>query len=46
MVHDDFEPIERMSVGMRVYWTLVTALSAVCLYLIVVCATPRGPVGY
>ena len=37
---------EGMSMGMRIYWALVSALSAVSLYLAVVCALPRGPAGY
>jgi hypothetical protein len=37
---------ERMSMGLRAFWATVSAASAVLLYLAIVCALPRGPVGY
>ena len=37
---------ERMSVGLRAFWTTVSAASAVLLYLAIICALPRGLVGY
>ena len=40
--HDD----EHMSLGQRAFWTAVSAFSVVLLYLTVICALPRGPVGY
>lgn len=43
---DEFERDERMTVGQRAFWAFVTTLSAVLLYLTVVCALPRGPIGY
>ncbi|MCE3284000.1 MAG: hypothetical protein K0R70_256 [Steroidobacteraceae bacterium] len=43
--HDD-ERDEGTSVGMRIYWALVSALSAVSLYLTVVYALPRGAAGF
>lgn len=48
MVGDGFDRDDdgRMSLGQRAFWTAVSAVSAVLLYLCVVCALPRGPVGY
>ena len=43
---DEFERDERMTVGQRAFWAFVTTLSGVLLYLTVVCALPRGPIGY
>lgn len=43
---DEFERDEHMTVGQRAFWALVTTLSGVLLYLTVVCALPRGPIGY
>ena len=37
---------ERMSMGLRAFWTTVYAASAVLLYLAIIGALPRGPVGY
>ena len=37
---------EHMTLGQRAFWTLVSASSAIMLYLCIVCAMPRGPAGY
>jgi hypothetical protein len=41
-----FDREERMSLGLRAFWAVVTTLSGVLLYLAIVCALPRGPIGY
>lgn len=46
MDSDGLERDEHMSLGQRAFWTLVSTFSAVLLYLTVVCALPRGPIGY
>ena len=46
MVDDGFDRDARMSLRHRAFWTLVGAVSTVLLYLAIVCALPRGPVGY
>jgi hypothetical protein len=42
----DRDDDDRMSLGQRAFWTAVSAVSVMLLYLAVVCALPRGPVGY
>ncbi len=37
---------ERMTLGQRAFWTAVSAVSATLLYLTVLCALPRGAIGY
>jgi hypothetical protein len=46
MGSDGFDRDERMSPGQRAFWTVVSAFSAVLLYLTVLCSLPRGAVGY
>ena len=46
MVDDGFDRDGRMSLRHRAFWTVVGAASTVLLYLAIVCALPRGPVGY
>lgn len=43
---EEFDRDERMTVGQRAFWALVTTLSGVLLYLTVVCVLPRGPIAY
>jgi hypothetical protein len=46
VVGDGFDREARLSLRHRASWTLVGAASTVLLYLTIVCALPRGPVGY
>ena len=47
MVGDGFDRDEtRMSLRHRAFWTIVGAGSTVLLYMAIVCALPRNPVGY
>ena len=46
MFDEDFDRDARLSLRHRAFWTLVGAASTVLLYLTIVCALPRGPVGY
>jgi hypothetical protein len=46
MVDDGFDREARLSLRRRAFWTLVGAASTVLLYLTIVCALPRGPLGY
>ena len=46
MGSDGFDHDDHMSLRHRAFWTVVGAVSTLLLGLTIVCALPRGPVGY
>ena len=46
MIDDGFDPDPHMSLRRRAFWTVVGIASTLLLYLTIVCALPRGSVGY